>query len=164
MHFLEGDAKEQTKNIDQNESRELTKPQRRFEIATRRIKSNPQTQAECRPCIQHNNQDKILMLTDNEELKMGCQNLCKWTKEAMKAIRFFAPNLMILGNNSTNHRFTSIFSKLISSLVVKSSPLQHMAGALLQISPALILQRTSNKNGDNKEADDNRLNQWKRAS
>lgn len=125
-----------------------------------RSKRNPNSDYNCKSCGKIANSKKILMLTDNEEWKVNIKDVCQLADEAMVLICDFHPNLMHLGNNHTSHRFALIFSKQITNLVNKRAPLQHLAAALVQIFPALILQLVAHNNAVNREAAGRRLDMW----
>ena len=67
---------------------------------------------------------------------------------------------MDIYNCSEFDRFISYWSHIILSLTIKKSFLNHVAGALIQVYPALMLQQISTDRALNIEALSKRLNLW----
>lgn len=124
-------------------------------------KKNATRPPSCTGCSKFSRSSKILMLTEVQHWNVQTEKVCQAKDEAIVLIRAFRPNLIRLGNNKISHRFTQYWTKLIRNLGNNKSPLQHIAGIMVQSFPALFLQSISDNNSDNKEAVERRLDKWK---
>ena len=94
------------------------------------------------------------------EWKVDPLYLCKFSESAMEALRSFKPNIMDTFCCSEFDKFISIWSNMILSLTIKRSFLNHVARALIQAFPALMLQQSSTVRALNIDALSKRLKLW----
>ena len=71
---------------------------------------------------------------------------------------------MSIGTNESFIRFTSMYAHLIDSLCNKRNKIQHICGGLVQIFPALMLQKVSNVKDENYQKLADRLYQWEQGN
>ena len=114
----------------------------------------------CKPCSKFKPGTHYIMLTNDQSWDISPQKVCCFAEEAIVAIRSFKPNLNYLRNNAEAHRFTRIMASLLTTITVRNSPLQHVAAHLCSIFPALMLQKSSRENAENKLDLQRRLRQW----
>ena len=100
------------------------------------------------------------MLANITEWNVDPYYLWSFTENTMKALGSFKPNIMDIHCSPEFDKFTSIWINIISALTNKRCFLNHLAGALIQIYPALMLQQVSKVKSENIEALSKRLNLW----
>ena len=101
------------------------------------------------------------MVTSKTEWKnVQLEDLCHFSQSGMKVISSFRPNIMSIGKGEVFDEFVKIWSFLIESITLKRSKIHHISGTLIQVFPALMLQKVSKNSRENHEALNNRLKHW----
>ena len=101
------------------------------------------------------------MVTSKTEWKnVQLEDLCHFSQSGMKVISSFRPNIMSIGKGEVFDEFVNIWSFLIESVTLKRSKIHHISGTLMQVFPALMLQKVSKNSSENHEALNNRLKHW----
>ena len=100
------------------------------------------------------------MLTNITEWNVDPFYLFSFTETTMKALGSFKPNIMDIHSSPEFDKFISIWIKIISAMTIKRSFLNHLAGALIQIYPSLMLQQVSKDKSANIEALSKQLTLW----